>query len=171
MAGAPGFEPGIAGPKPAALPLGYAPSLGARSLATVKEEESERDRGDDDEGDDRDHRQEGDEHGQDRDQQLRDGGDPRELAPRVAGNVPPDEEVEEKEQRRDAERCPRGDDVEQDEHALDDGDPECETQSMPSKPAASTAGAVLDDEGHVSTVPSGHGQPRSPERAHPPLRG
>src|SRR2546421_623919 len=27
-AGAPGFEPGIAGPKPAALPLGYAPSLG-----------------------------------------------------------------------------------------------------------------------------------------------
>src|SRR5947209_3869330 len=26
-AGAPGFEPGIAGPKPAALPLGYAPSL------------------------------------------------------------------------------------------------------------------------------------------------
>src|SRR5262245_45543545 len=26
MAGAPGFEPGIAGPKPAALPLGYAPS-------------------------------------------------------------------------------------------------------------------------------------------------
>ena len=26
LAGAPGFEPGIAGPKPAALPLGYAPS-------------------------------------------------------------------------------------------------------------------------------------------------
>jgi hypothetical protein len=25
LAGAPGFEPGIAGPKPAALPLGYAP--------------------------------------------------------------------------------------------------------------------------------------------------
>src|SRR5271155_1499626 len=25
MAGEPGFEPGIAGPKPAALPLGYAP--------------------------------------------------------------------------------------------------------------------------------------------------
>src|SRR5215210_1272608 len=32
MAGAPGFEPGIAGPKPAALPLGYAPPkrLGAQ---------------------------------------------------------------------------------------------------------------------------------------------
>ncbi len=27
VAGAPGFEPGIAGPKPAALPLGYAPSM------------------------------------------------------------------------------------------------------------------------------------------------
>ena len=29
LAGAPGFEPGIAGPKPAALPLGYAPSRSA----------------------------------------------------------------------------------------------------------------------------------------------
>src|SRR4029450_12236449 len=27
MAGAPGFEPGITGPKPVALPLGYAPKL------------------------------------------------------------------------------------------------------------------------------------------------
>src|SRR5262249_1288453 len=27
LAGAPGFEPGIAGPKPAALPLGYAPII------------------------------------------------------------------------------------------------------------------------------------------------
>src|SRR5690349_5155712 len=26
LAGAPGFEPGMAGPKPAALPLGYAPT-------------------------------------------------------------------------------------------------------------------------------------------------
>src|SRR5947209_3248636 len=34
-AGAPGFEPGIAGPKPAALPLGYAPELCA---ANVEEE-------------------------------------------------------------------------------------------------------------------------------------
>lgn len=30
--GAPGFEPGIAGPKPAALPLGYAPSISYFSL-------------------------------------------------------------------------------------------------------------------------------------------
>src|SRR5262245_27910691 len=37
-AGAPGFEPGIAGPKPAALPLGYAPPFVcvARSLAGVQ---------------------------------------------------------------------------------------------------------------------------------------
>ena len=31
-AGAPGFEPGIAGPKPAALPLGYAPRACGRSV-------------------------------------------------------------------------------------------------------------------------------------------
>ena len=46
MAGAPGFEPGIAGPKPAAAhPLGYAPS-GVPSLATVREE-GQGDRGQD----------------------------------------------------------------------------------------------------------------------------
>ena len=33
MAGAPGFEPGITGPKPVALPLGYAPSGAAFSTA------------------------------------------------------------------------------------------------------------------------------------------
>src|SRR5205085_11208950 len=67
-AGAPGFEPGITGPKPVALPLGHAPS-GPRSLAAVGEDEEERDhreddhrddrRPEDDEGEDRgDHRQE-----------------------------------------------------------------------------------------------------------------
>ena len=42
MAGAPGFEPGIAGPKPAALPLGYAPQCGEYKpglLAFSEEEE------------------------------------------------------------------------------------------------------------------------------------
>src|SRR5512133_353285 len=35
MAGAPGFEPGIAGPKPAALPLGYAPLRSSRGTAAT----------------------------------------------------------------------------------------------------------------------------------------
>ncbi len=58
MAGAPGFEPGIAGPKPAALPLGYAPpstdcasGLG-RSFA---EQQDQRNHGED-AGDDQDER-------------------------------------------------------------------------------------------------------------------
>ena len=56
-AGAPGFEPGIAGPKPAALPLGYAPLVGD-SLGTLGEEEDQS--GDGDQGDhgDRDRLQE-----------------------------------------------------------------------------------------------------------------
>src|SRR5207244_9215657 len=41
-AGAPGFEPGIAGPKPAALPLGYAPELGT---AEVREKADKSDAG------------------------------------------------------------------------------------------------------------------------------
>ena len=35
MAGAPGFEPGITGPKPVALPLGYAPVNGSRAIGVV----------------------------------------------------------------------------------------------------------------------------------------
>src|SRR3954451_10529906 len=52
MAGAPGFEPGIAGPKPAALPLGYAPQCGEyrRRLPAFSEEEEQRD-----DREDRDH--------------------------------------------------------------------------------------------------------------------
>ena len=48
MAGAPGFEPGITGPKPAALPLGYAPTRTgsvAVDLAAVAEEHDQRDGG------------------------------------------------------------------------------------------------------------------------------
>src|SRR5437764_4713357 len=43
MAGAPGFEPGVAGPKPAALPLGYAPASVGPFRGPVDEEEVQRD--------------------------------------------------------------------------------------------------------------------------------
>ena len=55
MAGAPGFEPGIAGPKPAALPLGYAPpteGLPVHSLPPDSAPPAEQDN----EGDDRHNR-------------------------------------------------------------------------------------------------------------------
>ncbi len=51
MAGAPGFEPGITGPKPVALPLGHAPltleltletRCGTNTLPAVAEERPER---------------------------------------------------------------------------------------------------------------------------------
>ena len=91
MAGAPGFEPGIAGPKPAALPLGYAPlgaeyrrlpapvrrGSGARALG---EQDHERDHGDDGDGTDRDPL---DDEERDRDQhreRLRGGEDPARVA-------------------------------------------------------------------------------------------
>src|SRR5579871_6498351 len=91
MAGAPGFEPGIAGPKPAALPLGYAPlppSIGARRRApdrarsdavALEKEEDERDyRQNHDRGDRRplrDEEDDRDEHGQ----RLRGREDPGDL--------------------------------------------------------------------------------------------
>src|SRR3954451_21706569 len=88
MAGAPGFEPGIAGPKPAALPLGYAPPehhgneapTRAQILAPVGEDEKERDRREDHDRDDRrpedDEREDRDQHGE----QLRDRENPGHLA-------------------------------------------------------------------------------------------
>ncbi len=36
MAGAPGFEPGITGPKPVALPLGYAPTTGGKAPCSAE---------------------------------------------------------------------------------------------------------------------------------------
>src|SRR5438874_8187126 len=88
-AGAPGFEPGIAGPKPAALPLGYAPPrASAESLGSIGEEGGKRGQRQDcdcDQGqrsnhehEDRDERHEG----------LRDARDPRNLMNRVGANVP-----------------------------------------------------------------------------------
>src|SRR5207247_1645975 len=81
--GAPGFEPGIAGPKPAALPLGYAPqegALGSLSPPRVREEIC---KGDDREGYDRNDRQEPEDEGEDDyedRERLRRGGDPGQLA-------------------------------------------------------------------------------------------
>ena len=94
-AGAPGFEPGITGPKPVALPLGYAPQQvehllhsvclnEKQSLAPAGEEQDERDDRecrDADDGQRADHDQQ---HGHDHHERLGDRGDPRDLprAPR-----------------------------------------------------------------------------------------
>ena len=71
-AGAPGFEPGIAGPKPAALPLGYAPKSSAAKCCSaplgspeVRKEVHERD---DREGGDENERDDPDDEGQDHDE-------------------------------------------------------------------------------------------------------
>src|SRR5262245_24535357 len=105
MAGAPGFEPGIAGPKPAALPLGYAPAnmeaaqdralargsnqgwrenpCQAVSLTAVGKDQEQRDRREDRCDDQHEEAQEvSDERRQDG-QRLRRSGDPRDLSDRV----------------------------------------------------------------------------------------
>src|SRR5204862_6174584 len=70
VAGAPGFEPGIAGPKPAALPLGYAPRSVRTTLAAVGEEDDERDDRQDRDCEDREAADQRDEHGYQRDENL-----------------------------------------------------------------------------------------------------
>ena len=90
LAGAPGFEPGITGPKPVALPLGHAPvnrdaecTRTARSTREISGGRAAarsaqwRREGDDD---DRQHADEHESDGHEHDDELRDGGDPRHRA-------------------------------------------------------------------------------------------
>src|SRR5262245_14595745 len=117
MAGAGGFEPPVTGPKPAALPLGYAPSGWSayrRSPAAEDDvgegEEHDRDEAEDDDG----------AHGQrserddDRDR-LRHGERPRELVEPDALRPPPDEEVEGHDHGGRGERVVPADHVSEDE--------------------------------------------------------
>src|SRR3954470_12686337 len=86
MAGAGGFEPPVTGPKPAALPLGYAPPRGGRlgrphgARLPLPQEHCEQHHGDDDKGDDRGELEELPEHRHHEGDELRRGEDPRDLA-------------------------------------------------------------------------------------------
>ena len=89
LAGAPGFEPGITGPKPVALPLGHAPvnrdaectrtrgRPGGGGSPPVEEEHGQRDRGQSDDGHEREQAGEHDSDGDENHDQLGDGREPR----------------------------------------------------------------------------------------------
>src|SRR5207302_8553579 len=118
-AGAPGFEPGIAGPKPAALPLGYAPPFGG-SLAPVGKQEQERDRSEDAGQQERQPAEDEREDDDDDRERLRGARDPRELAHRVRVGRAPPEEVEREQRERDRDYRPAGDVMEErDDDPLD----------------------------------------------------
>ena len=170
MAGAPGFEPGIAGPKPAALPLGYAPSFGGLAVyRRSTEEEGERDRGDHDERDDRHHRQ----HAEQQRQQS-------------ATSSCENAAIQETSRRESSSRAAADATPRRGRSAADGRSPgqpgmTSRRTSTPSttaiqsairiagraEPTAASAGAVLDDDRHASTVPSRCCQPGAPERAQP----
>ena len=123
MAGAPGFEPGIAGPKPAALPLGYAPLIGVPSLAHgPRKSKAERDRR-------RGSRRRtiaanvtsaSSARAARRSGRCEAAAIHDELANRVAAEVPADEEVEGEQRDREDERRPAGESTSNDdERALE----------------------------------------------------
>ena len=144
LAGAPGFEPGITGPKPVALPLGHAPvnrdaectrrpGRAGRSAAVEQEHGqcNRRENGDDDDRQDADeHEADGNEH----DDELRDGGEPRPRANARRAVIPADPDV----QRHGA--GGRRDDEPPGQDAGDDQDaprlPRCRRRSAPGGGAA-----------------------------------
>ena len=100
LAGAPGFEPGITGPKPVALPLGYAPvnreaectpppgctwrsvaqaavALDPTRSSPIEEEHGDGDHGKHDDADDREQAGQNYRNGDEYDDELRSGGNPR----------------------------------------------------------------------------------------------
>ena len=131
MAGAPGFEPGITGPKPVALPLGHAPEQGrqstrrpraVRGLPPVEEERAERDDREQHDGERRHHdeRSGGERH--DDDEQLRDGcrpGDDPDVRMLV---LPPPRRVHRERRESEQDDEPPRDRAREDEDPLDRGD-------------------------------------------------
>ena len=99
MAGAGGFEPPVTGPKPVALPLGYAPPQleyrrGLERSPAIHEQHDEQDRRHQDEDDDREELGDLPEHRDDHRDQLGGGEDPGDLAERVVAGATGDEDVE-----------------------------------------------------------------------------
>src|SRR6516164_353944 len=155
MAGAPGFEPGIAGPKPAALPLGYAPlrpeyKCGPRpGSAAIREQDEERDH--------REQRDDRDRHGLDEaererhaeDDQLGGGQDPADLAddvrPARASREPPEPACDEREQ----DCLPPAEDANQVQDPLDGREAQCDAEATQPEPAARPRGPVLDRVRHL----------------------
>src|SRR5829696_5598116 len=215
-AGAPGFEPGIAGPKPAALPLGYAPQIvgyrprkfATARLASVRRRAgkpsrldgrrrkrrlstwlrpkvgsgslappgNEHDQDDSRENTDTDQGERADdqhEHGNHRDDRLRDRARPERVAREAGTQSLRESEVRDDHEAGHEQRRQDVDDVEDDEHALDERDPERDPEPVRAEPATVAGRTVLQDwglVGHASTVPSRHGYPGPPEPPQDPGR-
>src|SRR5712691_7333363 len=144
MAGAPVFEPGIAGPKPAALPLGYAPGIQNFSLSAVGENQDQRDDRQDRgecEHEETDDVREQDGHDGER---LRGGSDPSDLPDRVTALVSPQEVERDEHQRQQDDRPARDVVRERRDDRLEDRDPQRDAQTPRAEPAARATAVVFE---------------------------
>src|SRR3954447_19176366 len=177
--GAPGFEPGIAGPKPAALPLGYAPPPGKGKSClcapVIRKEVGEGGDGDDGDDPDRDPLEDEGEQHHEESHRLRRGCDPREMPPDVPLHRPSREDVEGEHDHADHQHGPAREIVrDRDDDALDDGGPEGELQPPLAQPTAAARAPRLDHRlrcGHKSTVPRWCRQPGARPGIEAALRG
>src|SRR5687767_2938595 len=148
MAGAPGFEPGITGPKPASLPLGYAPKMERcrrrTILPAVTEKHDQRDDGQDADGDQRERPDDDDEDRNQRDERLRDRGDPSHVAGERRAQPRSNREVADDDHDGDEQRTPAADRAEDEQDAFDNGDPERNPRPVAPQPATGPGAAVLE---------------------------
>ena len=130
LAGAPGFEPGITGPKPVALPLGHAPRLGKLILAAVAQEDDERDDGQEHERNDREGGQNERQRGNEHDRQLRYRKDPGGLAHVLPAGLSAGGHVEHDREDRDEDYRPPRDRPDEDEDALAESEHERNSETV-----------------------------------------
>jgi len=137
------------------------PQFGYRSLAPAREEEHQREDGEDA---DRDEGERADDDREDRDQHhesLRDGGDPRDVSERSWAQAMSEPEKDEHDDDGDRERQQPRDRVDDEEQTLDDCDPDRDRDPTLAEPPAEAALAVLDHAWfkHAAKLPSGCREP------------
>src|SRR6266508_3356428 len=178
MAGAGGFEPPVTGPKPAALPLGYAPpSRAHRTPATgesppagsIEQEDCEEEEREQDEHEDRQELHDLPEQRDDQRDELRRGQDPGHLVHRRrAGSAAEQVQGDGHDRRSHAPEPPEA--AEDDEQALDEGDQESDPEAALAQPARASALAMFDNwlDGHrLATLPDRSDEPDAGARPQP----
>src|SRR5215211_6106038 len=178
MAGAGGFEPPVTGPKPAALPLGYAPPSRAHRMpatgesppaGSIEQEDCQEEEREQYEHEDRQELHYLPEQRDDQRDELRRGQDPSQFVHRRRAGAPAEQVEGDGHGRRSHDPEPP-EAAEDDEQALDEGDQESDPEATLAQPTRPCALAMFDDwlDGHrPATLPDRSDEPDAGARPQP----
>src|SRR5262245_34715181 len=157
MAGAGGFEPPVTGPKPVALPLGYAPPQveyrpALEASPAVKQQHRQHGGRHEDQDDYREDLGDLPEHGHDHRDQLRRSEDPGDVAERLEARSAGDDGIENDRGRCECEHPEPAEPAQDDEQALGEADQEGDAKPSLAQPETPAPPAVLDHRGSRHSI-------------------